>query len=116
MAGRATFTSYATAFVDGDLTGSLVSSSYFNGVITGAVSGKLELGSYAMVYVLGGLTGEVSLKRSKLVLAGYVPASALEGVTGSGTIWVEQSDLPQGMHEIGGVKVIVGPSFPMTPH
>lgn len=116
MAGRATFTSYATAVVDGDLTGSLTATSYFNGVVTGALTGKMELGAYAMVYVLGGLSGEVSLKRSKLVLAGHVPSSALAAISGTGTVWVEQSDLAPGVHQMGDLKVIVGPSFPMTPY
>lgn len=116
MAGQVKFTSYATAYVDGDLSGSLSSSSYFNGVITGSLAGSLELGSYAQVYVLGGLSGSVQMKSSKLVLAGYVSSSALQLVHGSGTVWVELSDLPAGEHLINGVKVIVGPGFPMTPH
>jgi hypothetical protein len=115
MAGRVAFTSYASAWIDGDLTGSLAATSYFAGVVTGALAGRLELDSYALVYVLGGLSGEVSLKSSKLVLAGYVPSSALARVRGSGTVWVEQSDLAPGRHRLGDVEVVVGPSFPMTP-
>jgi erythromycin esterase len=115
MAGRVTFTSYSTAWIAGDLSGSLVSSSYFTGVVEGAVSGRMELGSYAQVYVLGGLTGDVSLKNSKLVLAGFVPGAALALVRGAGTVWVEQSDLAAGEHQLGSIRVIVGPSFPMTP-
>jgi hypothetical protein len=36
-------------------------------------------------------------------------------VRGAGTVWVEQSDLAAGEHQLGSIRVIVGPSFPMTP-
>ena len=110
MAGSIFLSSYASLLIDGDLDGSLTSTSYFVGVITGDVNGLLQLDAYAMVYVRGrlGAEGEIRLKGAKVVISGRTTRADIERITGAGRVFLEDSDLPQGEHEIGKLVVIVG--------
>ena len=41
--------------------------------------------------------------------------AALAGVSGSGTVWIDQSDLAGGEHRFGDVRVIVGAEIRVVP-
>lgn len=107
MAGELFFDVYATVYVDGDMTGQITSQSYFNLLITGKLSGSVFLDTYAMVYVMGGFEGEVELKNSKIYIAGRTERAALERIKGRGRVFLEQSDLAKGNHQIGELRVTV---------
>jgi erythromycin esterase len=117
MAGRVLLNSYATALIDGDLTGTLTSTSYFNSVINGKVTGSIDLEVCAMVYVLGGFEGTARLgDRAKLWIAGRTPAAALESISGTGLVFLEDSDLPPGTTMREGLTVVVGAAKPKEDH
>jgi len=107
MAGDVLFKSYATALVDGELTGQITADSYFNLVVTGKFTGRIQTGSYAMVYLMSGLAGDMKLKHSKVYIAGRTERKALGWIRGAGKVFLEESDLAAGEHQIGELAVTV---------
>lgn len=107
MAGNLFFRSYATAYVKGDLTGRVACMSYFNLIVTGKFSGSLLAESYAMIYLLGGWNGTLELDNSKVYIAGRTAKADLERIKGQGMVYLEESDLPPGEHQVGALKVTV---------
>ncbi len=111
LGGTLFFDSYATALVKGDVTGQLTAKSYLNCVVTGKFSGKLCTKSYAMVYLLGGFSGEVEMGPSRLYIAGRTTRADLARIKstnkGWSTVYLEESDLPAGRHQVGGLDVTV---------
>jgi erythromycin esterase-like protein len=108
MAGKVGLNSYTTMLIDGDLSGEVAARSYFVGAIRGRLTGKLVLNSYAMVYLFGGLDGRAELSHSKLAIAGRVTREQLQQITGTGRVFVEDSDLPPGTHKLGTLTLTVG--------
>ena len=107
MEGNLFFGSYATALIRGHASGGITSKSYLNLVVTGNLSGRISTDSYAMIYLLGGFDGSLELKRSKVYIAQRTTEADLERVKGKGEIYLEDSDLPPGVHRIGDLIVTV---------
>ena len=120
MAGDVLFKSYATALVDGDLSGQITADSYFNLVVTGKFTGRINTSSYAMVYLMGGFDGEMEIERSKVFIAGRTTEAQLAKIRGPGMVFLESSDLAPGVHKIGKLEVTVTPAaakpFDDTPY
>lgn len=109
MEGRMVVSSYATVVIDGNLSGSLTHSSYMNLMITGNLEGRIQSDSYVMIYVQGQLNGRVELsKGGRLYVESYTPQSSLQRVSGNGSVYLAGSDLGEGDHKIGQLKVTVG--------
>lgn len=109
MEGQLNFGSYATALLKGDVSGRITSQSYFNLVVTGKFTGRIQADSYAMIYLMGGCEGNIQLKHNaKVYLAGRTMQAALSRITGQGRVFLEDSDLPRGVHSIGDLSVAVG--------
>ena len=109
MEGRLRFDSYATALVRGDVSGQISSRSYFDLVVTGKFSGKLRAESYAMIYLAGGCQGEVELDNGgKLFIAGRTSEADLARIHGHGSVFLEDAELPPGLHQIGDLAITVG--------
>ncbi len=108
MAGRLNFASYATALIKGDLSGQITGDSYFDLVVTGKFSGRVYANSYAMIYLSGGCEGSAELKHgAKVYIAGRTTQAGLSRLKGQGSVFLEDSDLPPGEHEIGELSVTV---------
>jgi tetratricopeptide (TPR) repeat protein len=111
MKGRLNFDSYATALVKGDVSGKIASESYFNLVITGKFSGRILAKSYSMIYLLEGCNGDMELRNyAKVYIAGRTTEADLKHITGKGKVYLEQSDLRPGEHQIGDLHVTVAGS------
>ena len=108
MEGRLSFDTYATALIKGDMSGRITSQQYFNLVVTGKFTGRMLADCYAMIYLLGGFEGNLELNASKVYIAGRTPQADLSRITGNGEVYLEESDLPAGEHEIKNLKVTVG--------
>ncbi|TWU30276.1 tetratricopeptide repeat protein [Bythopirellula polymerisocia] len=101
--------SYSTTVIRGNVSGRLRNASYGHWVIFGKFTGKYEQESSGTLRILGGFDGEIKLaKRAKVYLGGKTLASALERIDGAGTVYLEESDLEPGEHQIGRLTVIVG--------
>jgi hypothetical protein len=107
MLGDLRFDSYATAIIDGDMSGTITGTSYFNLVVTGKFTGKITADMYAMIYLLGGNEGQVELNRTRLYIGGRTMAADLSRIRGEGEVYLEESDLPPGVHTIGDLTVTV---------
>ncbi len=108
MAGDVVFESYASALVQGDVSGQITANSYFVLVVTGKLTGRITAQSYATIYIMGGMEGRLELDRSKVYLAGRTTKADLARITGTGQVYLEQSDLAPGEHTVGGLTVTVG--------
>ncbi|MGE0479877.1 MAG: erythromycin esterase family protein [Phycisphaerae bacterium] len=108
MAGTLFFGSYATLLVEGDLSGKVTADSYFAAVVKGDLSGEMLLRNSAMVYVEGKLTGRVQLEGGKIALRGRVLAEELNRVVGVGEVYLQESDLALGYHNLNELRVLVG--------
>ena len=101
--------SYSTTIVRGNVSGRLRNASYGHWVIFGKFTGKYEQESSGTLRILGGFDGDIKLsKRAKVYLGGKTLASALERIHGTGTVYLEESDLEPGEHKLGTLTVIVG--------
>ncbi|MBX7246152.1 MAG: serine/threonine protein kinase [Candidatus Sumerlaeaceae bacterium] len=112
--GRVNLDSYATLIVDGRMPAEVQINSYANVVVTGDLTGSITCtsSSYAMVYVQGGFKGRAALSNSRFCLENYTPTSALAGFSGSGEVYLAESDLTTGTHTIGNIKFTVARQRP----
>ena len=110
MAGTLFFTNNSVLLIDGDLPGRVISRGYFNAVITGKVTGQIKLEAPSLVYIRGRLeeTGTLSLKAGRVVISGRTTRADLARVSGTGDVYLEDSDLPAGEQKIGDLTVRVG--------
>lgn len=109
MAGVINSQSYSTTMITGDASGRMRNASYGHWVIGGKLSGTIEAESSGTLRVLGGFDGEIKLKnRFKVYLAGETNESALERISGEGTVYLEKSDLGAGVHRRGKLIFLVG--------
>lgn len=108
MAGTLFFGSYATLLVEGDLKGKVSADSYLAAVVKGDLSGEMLLRNSAMVYVEGKLTGRVQLEGGKIALRGRVLAEELNRIVGVGEVFLQESDLSAGYHQLNELRVLVG--------
>ena len=113
MTGVINSQSYCSAIISGNVTGKILNGSYGHWVVEGDFSGTFENESAATLRILGKFDGELHLwdreqRFSKVFIAGHTPKSTLERITGSGFVYLEKSDLPDGVHDFGKLKVFVG--------
>jgi len=118
MAGVINSQSYSTVVIRGIVTsGRMRNASYGNWVIYGDMSGEFQFESAGTLRILGRFAGKIELgsgghkRRGKVFLDGYTPKSELDRITGTGTVYLEQSDLEDGNHEVGSLTVIVGDDY-----
>lgn len=117
LGGKWLLGSYATVYVEGDLTGSLHAQSYFNLLVTGDVRGRIDADSFAWMVVRGALgpNARIELDNSRIALAGRITQADLARITGRGTVYLVQSDLPEGEHKVGSLRIVVDPNLRLTP-
>lgn len=118
LGGKWLFNSYATMYVEGDLTGSVRVQSYFNMLLTGDVRGPIDADSYTWIVVYGGLApeGRVELDQgARIAFAGRVLRTDLERISGHGTLYLADTDLPAGEHRLGKLRVVVDPALKLKP-
>lgn len=108
MAGLLNLQSYSTTVVRGDLSGTLYCGSYANVAVFGKMTGKVSFTSSCNAYLLGGFAGTLTLDRgAKVFIGGKTLEAALARITGTGTVYVESSDLKPGEYDRGETKIIV---------
>ncbi len=88
--------------------------SYGHWVVFGDLAGAFEFESAGTLRVLGDFSGAIKLgsgkpkRRGKVFLAGHTARINLKRIKGTGTVYLEHSDLPDGEHKIGDLTVFVG--------
>ncbi len=114
MAGIINSQSYSTNIIRGNAAGRMRNASYGHWIVFGDFSGKFDFESGGTLRILGDFTGEIKLssgeykRRGKIFLAGKTTEKELRQIQGTGTVYLEESDLKNGLHEVGQLTVIVG--------
>lgn len=114
MAGVVNSQSYSTTIIRGNASGRMRNASYGHWVVFGDLSGTFEFESGGTLRVSGDFTGRIQLgsgkhkQLGKVFLAGHTSMDDLDRIEGTGTIYLEKSDLDVGRHSLGQLTVIVG--------
>jgi hypothetical protein len=122
MAGVVNSQSYSTTVVTGNVSGKLLNDSYGHWVIKGDLTGDFTNKSAGTLRVLGQFSGEIDLgnqrdrRFAKVFLAGKSAAAQLERITGRGIVYLEKSDLADGVHQLRDLTVVVGEHQPLMQH
>lgn len=113
MAGVLNSQSYSTNLIRGNVTGKIRNASYGHWIVDGDFAGTFLQESAGTLRVLGDFTGELKFRDedarlSKAFLGGRTNRADLERISGRGVVYLEESDLADGVHEIGNLTVHVG--------
>jgi hypothetical protein len=114
MAGVINSQSYSTNIIRGNATGLIRNASYGHWIVYGDFSGKFDFESAGTLRILGDFTGTIQLRssdfkrRGKIYFAKKTTQEELQRIQGPGTIYLEESDLDDGRHEIKQLVVFVG--------
>lgn len=114
MAGVINSQSYSTTIITGNVGGKLLNDSYGHWMIKGDLSGDFANKSAGTLRVLGKFSGEIDLgnhrdrRFAKVFLAGKIAEDQLDRITGRGIVYLERSDLADGVHQIRDLTVVVG--------
>jgi len=114
MAGVINSQGYSTNIIRGNATGRMRNASYGHWIVLGDFSGKFDFESGGTLRIFGDFTGEIKLssgeykRRGKIYFAGKTTKEELQRIQGPGTVYLEESDLDDGSHEVGQLTVIVG--------